>query len=428
MIIDRHPGRGIEHLFDIEDVARQWHWLRLTNTSLGLVVALTFAVLWAWPTAYIVVALLGIIWLNAFDHLRNPGRSSIPSMLVDVTVIGMIMLTINIEGAGLVATLTYMLVVPALVLPWRRALPVMVYATAWTAIAMQGFDVMTVTPAVSPEVINIVVAVIFTGHTVAFVSLQARNIARSHRAKDQFLGSVSHEIRTPLTSILGWAQLLRDSTITLGTVDKSDALKSIEREAIAIAHLVDDLLATAQLSAGLLVVQEQSVDLATELRTVLASGEFDQYEPIEVRGSASPTLSDPKRVRQIIRNLLTNAVCHGGPEKWIGLSNTGTHCILTVSDNGPGIPQDVQHRVFDPYLQINAASRSHQALGLGLYTSRNLAQLMGGDLHYSRISNVSVFTLTLAIAPFQEPAATEPTSTSYALSDNIAAIIRSFAI
>ncbi|MCH7670428.1 MAG: HAMP domain-containing histidine kinase [Acidobacteria bacterium] len=391
----------------VPDLTRVWHRFRLVTGSSTLVAAAVLGVLWGWWGGYITAALAGVAMADTYRRLRNPGLAPMPAMFLDVTLVGVAMVVVQLRPAGIGAPFIYMLVMPALMLPWKRAWWIMGYAMAWTAVALVGFDVTPLTAAVSPGVITAVAYAIFGGHTVALVVVISNALDRSYEAKDQFLAAISHEIRTPLTSILGWSKVLQDEFVTLDASEKAEALQTIESEAEEVTDIIEDLLVAAQLNSGGLAVQKQFIDLATEARAVLATMKLDPSRRIAVRGSTRPALGDPLRIRQIIRNLITNTKRYGGSETWIDLYSAESQCALAVSDDGPGVSQGLQDHIFEPYVQGGGAHRAEQTMGLGLTVSRDLALLMGGDLQYRHAAGVTVFTLTLPSAPPQEPAIVE---------------------
>jgi len=114
-------------------------------------------------------------------------------------------------------------------------------------------------------------------------------------------------------------------------------------------------------------------------------------------------LGDPARVRQIVRNLISNADGHGGPTIGVSVSAVGETARLTVWDDGPGVPPDEVETIFDPYHRVDPDGSVPGGVGLGLSISRQLARLMGGDLRHRRRSGRTVFELTLPIATSGEP-------------------------
>ncbi len=118
----------------------------------------------------------------------------------------------------------------------------------------------------------------------------------------------------------------------------------------------------------------------------------------EVRGRAGVALADPTRLRQILRNLLTNAVRYGGTTIWVELDEHPGSIEIAVCDDGAGVPQQHASDIFEPYVSAHADQSRPQALGLGLAISRRLARLMDGDVTYERSDGITRFTLTLVKA------------------------------
>jgi signal transduction histidine kinase len=106
-------------------------------------------------------------------------------------------------------------------------------------------------------------------------------------------------------------------------------------------------------------------------------------------------LGDPLRVRQILRNLLTNAGRYGGDEVSVEVGVAGTTAWLAVSDNGQGVPEKDAELIFDSYQRSDNAVQEPKSVGLGLSVSRKLARMMGGDITYSRRDDLTRFELTL---------------------------------
>ena len=109
-------------------------------------------------------------------------------------------------------------------------------------------------------------------------------------------------------------------------------------------------------------------------------------------------VADPTRVRQIVRNLVTNALRYGGPVIWVSAGCEDDRAFIRVHDNGPGIPPDRHDQIFEPYESVHRSVGMPGSVGLGLTISRKRARLMGGDLTY-RIADGSLFELTLEPAP-----------------------------
>lgn len=227
--------------------------------------------------------------------------------------------------------------------------------------------------------------------------MKARNeaMAQAVRSKDEFIANISHELRTPLTVILGiTSELARDDS--LADEERSELLQLVSWQASEMANIVEDLLVAARADVGTVTVQLGGVDLVAELLETINGLGVSIEMPTE---TPPPVLADPHRVRQILRNLLTNAQRYGGPRCRVVIGALRDAVWLEVRDNGNGIPDEESERIFDPYVTSGARG----SVGLGLSVARQLAELMGGTLHYERSAAESVFRLQLPIADLTEP-------------------------
>jgi signal transduction histidine kinase len=221
------------------------------------------------------------------------------------------------------------------------------------------------------------------------------------QAKDQFLASVGHELRTPLTSVLGFAELLRADHPDLSEEERMSMIASVADEATDLAAIVDDLLVAARSELDLLVVTEVPVSARAQVAQVLEASGGDAIDVIEVLGEpGNPyrALGDPSRVRQILRNLITNACRYGGGTIEVRLTTDDKWVHVAVADNGAGVPEDDVDHIFDPYYRAHSNESQPAALGIGLSVARQLSRLMNGDLTYRRENDWTVFELELPVA------------------------------
>ena len=219
-------------------------------------------------------------------------------------------------------------------------------------------------------------------------------------SKDEFVTSVSHELRTPLTVILGMAEELRPDFSQFSSDDVHQLIELIADQSRDLANIVQDLLVIGRADAGgSLVITQTAVDLKTELAHALeVYVPFDRTPSLEV-DIASPVWADPGRLRQVIRNLVTNAVRYGGSNLKVRASQGPEMTTVSLADDGTGVaPEDVD-RIFLPYVRSQAGPALPGSMGLGLAVARKLCQLMEGDLTYRRDDGWSVFELTLPTAP-----------------------------
>ena len=224
---------------------------------------------------------------------------------------------------------------------------------------------------------------------------------RALEIKNEFVSMVSHELRTPLTSIAGFTDALRESWANLSTDEIEEFLVIMRRETSHLRDLVEDILVIPRLETGHLRIHAEDLDLRKECFDIAdlmfqdSAVEFDISIPVAVTVHA-----DPVRLRQVLRNLLENALKYGGDQLLLEGEPDTTHFRIIVSDNGPGIPESDQDRIFDHFEQLTKGdSRLSQGVGLGLPIARKLVGAMGGDLWYeTRFPTGSRFCFTLPLA------------------------------
>ena len=212
-------------------------------------------------------------------------------------------------------------------------------------------------------------------------------------SKNQFVASISHELRTPLTAVVGLSQELASGHQSLTEEERKELVGVIAEQSIELSSIVDDLLVAARADSGTLPVHITAVDVTQELQVVV--GHLDSPDEIPVQGSSSTTWADPLRLRQILRNLLTNADRYGGESISVELTDRGPHVSIAVKDNGPGVPPEHEESIFEAYERVGGAETQPASVGLGLAVARQLSRLMGGDVTYQRNDGHTIFELTL---------------------------------
>lgn len=217
------------------------------------------------------------------------------------------------------------------------------------------------------------------------------------RAKDELVASVSHELRTPLTVVHGLAQELNSNWPDFSVTEQKEFVALIAQQAAEVAYIVEDLLVAARADVGNLPINREVIELREQIEGVLDSL---PDLVVEVTGPSPSPLSfaDATRVRQIVRNLLTNAQRYGGPKRLVRYGRAGDVAWLEVADDGAAIsPEDVE-RIFEPYHRAHDIPTQPSSVGLGLAVSLTLAQLMDGVIDYRHEDGLSVFRLELPAA------------------------------
>ncbi len=218
-----------------------------------------------------------------------------------------------------------------------------------------------------------------------------RTLARS---KDELVRSVSHELRTPLTTIVGLAAELHERDGEFTPSERGELLALIARQGEEMADLVDDLLAAARDEVGEVRMRIEDVDARAEVLAV-AEAWRDRAVAVEVPEVPCPIRADAFRLRQIVRNLLANAVKYGSDPIVLRLVADTGGCHVLVEDGGPPLPESEWEAIFEKYYRAAPDPGLPGSIGLGLTLSRRLARLMGGDLTYRGVGGRSVFRLTL---------------------------------
>ncbi|HEX6221528.1 MAG TPA: PAS domain-containing sensor histidine kinase [Acidimicrobiia bacterium] len=228
---------------------------------------------------------------------------------------------------------------------------------------------------------------------------EGRRIEELIETKNRFLATISHEIRTPLTAIVGFSQML-EADEQMSHEDRMLMVSSIVEQSREVSHLVNDLLIAARAEGGEVSVEAKRIDVADQIeQTIAAGGSFTVGVQFVRPRQPVVATADPARVRQILRNLLTNAERYGGPNVSVSISLVDGWVAVDVVDDGPGLPHEEWEAIFQLYHRAHLDSK-HESVGIGLAVSRQLAELMGGSLEYFGEDDRSVFHLKLPDGSF----------------------------
>ena len=223
------------------------------------------------------------------------------------------------------------------------------------------------------------------------------------RARADFVTTASHELRTPLTAVYGSARTLVDRGDALDEAQRRRLLRMIAQESEHLAQIVDQLLVTAQIDRGRLRLEERDCDVAELCSTVIEAADARKPDSIELELVAPrltrPLRCDPPRLRQVLVNLVENAIKYSpeGGRVRVRIADTPDRLRIEVEDQGLGIPPSEQSRIFEKFYRLDAdMTRGVGGSGLGLYISREIVEQMGGVLSVrSRRGAGSTFTVTL---------------------------------
>jgi signal transduction histidine kinase len=225
-----------------------------------------------------------------------------------------------------------------------------------------------------------------------------------NKARDEFVASASHELRTPLTSIFGLAHLLEEDPAVQSSEPAVEMTAMIISETNDLSRMVDDLLTTARLDAGALHYQFENVNALDEVREVVGPM---RRSGARVGIECDPALvrSDRLRLRQVVRNLISNALKYGGPTvRIVGHVVSGWYEIR-VEDDGEGIPEELHERLFQRFLHQGDLPLVLGSVGLGLSIVRALAEGMGGAVWYERARGWTSFVVRIPMATTNERSA-----------------------
>jgi signal transduction histidine kinase/ActR/RegA family two-component response regulator len=231
---------------------------------------------------------------------------------------------------------------------------------------------------------------------VAAMQIPGADLVRSERAarkeaelanrlKDRFLAAVSHELRAPLTTMMLWEGVLRSETSD--DAIRARALDAIHQSALMQSRLVGDLLDVSRANSGKLYVDTRPIDIARVIEQAVAEitpALMKKNLSIEIKlGNSSVVDGDPVRLRQVIDNLLSNALKFTEPGGKLGVltERRDNMVAIVISDTGRGIAKNYLRRIFEPFSQLDESmTRSDGGLGLGLAIARELVLLHSGTI------------------------------------------------
>jgi signal transduction histidine kinase len=241
---------------------------------------------------------------------------------------------------------------------------------------------------------------------------RTEEVQRASQAKSEFLASMSHELRTPLNAIIGFSELILDGIPGDINDQQRDYLTDILESGEHLLTLINDVLDLSKLEAGKMQIKTESLDLSDIIREVvqtvtpLIDGNKHNME-ISIEEGLSKVRADRVRVRQVLLNLLSNAIKFTplGGRLRIEASGAGEWCQVSVIDNGIGIGEEDQKRLFKPFIQAGSLpGKEKEGTGLGLALSKQFIKACGGEIWVeSEMGKGSKFMFTLPLAREGEP-------------------------
>jgi PAS domain S-box-containing protein len=241
------------------------------------------------------------------------------------------------------------------------------------------------------------------------LELRNRESEKANRLKTEFLGNMSHELRSPLHTVLGFAELLAEEKEGALNDKQKRFVSHIQRDSLHLLDLINDLLDLSKIEAGRLELRHEVfyIDAVIEealssVRPRAATKSLNVETNISI---AAPVFADRLRFKQILHNLLTNAIkfTPAGGRVQVYAVHSGPFAEISVSDTGIGIPTDQQHAVFDKFYQVRAGIQGGlEGSGLGLAITRHLVEQHGGSIFLkSESGHGARFTFTIPLEKFE---------------------------
>jgi signal transduction histidine kinase len=217
------------------------------------------------------------------------------------------------------------------------------------------------------------------------------------QAQDEFIANLSHELRTPLTAIYGFSlELIEPGRIADPELERELATY-IASESADLSRMVEDILTAASADQDGLSISIDTVDPVAEIDSVLGALRATGAR-IESDLTAARITTDPLRFRQVIRNLVSNALRHGGPNNLVAGRIEGELYTIQVRDDGPGIPDSLKDRLFTRFIHQGNEPLLTGSVGLGLAIAQLLTTSTGGTISYRRDRGETVFSVTFPMA------------------------------
>ena len=245
------------------------------------------------------------------------------------------------------------------------------------------------------------------GDGVVYALRDVTEERRLERARSDFVATASHELRTPLAAVLGAVKTLRREDVSFEPEQREELMEMIDREAERLSGIVAQILLTGQLDAGRLPLRVDRFDPVALTQDVVDSAELHLPNGIELRveapGDIPPVAGDANQLRQVISNLVDNAIKYSpqGGDVELRLNQNGQFARIEVVDAGLGIPRDEHERIFEKFYRLDPdQAQGVGGSGLGLYVCRELVARMEGRISVeSALGRGSTFTIELPRRP-----------------------------
>lgn len=388
------PDTAIRQRSSIESFLDEYQSIRL-YLNLGGLLLIGVIILGGWwrvgaPWPFLVA--LGVMGGHAAWCRLKKIRAPKSMLVVDSTMVGVMIAAASVDPAGLAGTVAFMVMLVVFFSEGRWMVGLLIYNTLWFTVAS------VYSAGITAEAFGSLSGSLFTLVATAVVIYRVRTwLARLDANRSQMVGTVSHELRNNLTGMLG----LTDVVLSMPDLAPSEAFELIgmaHQQAVDATEIVEDLLTASRLEGAAMTFSSEEVDINAEVtgtarRFSGAGSDFD----VSLADNAPLVWADALRTRQIIRNLLSNAIRYGGESVTISTRLSGDRIEVAVADDGDGVPTEDESTIFLPYRRSTQGRRDKASIGLGLWICRQLAHGMGGQLEYKRAGGLTEFILSLPV-------------------------------
>jgi PAS domain S-box-containing protein len=213
--------------------------------------------------------------------------------------------------------------------------------------------------------------------------------------RTEFTSAVSQELRTALASIVGYAELLESRAEAVDADRASEVSSVLVQQARDAAAMVEDLFVASQRTDGDIAFARHLVNVDEAIFAAVAELPVVSASRVRWAPSGAVVWADSQRVRQILRNLLQNGLRYGGEDVSIEVETGSDYTLVSVIDDGRGIPDHQVEAIFEPVTRSPSAGSPLGSVGIGLSVSKYLAKQMGGSLSYYRVDDLTIFALDL---------------------------------
>lgn len=377
----------------LESFLDEYQLVRIAMNGAGLIMTIVLLLGGWWNAGPPVVSLLGSLTIGGhalWCHLRGI-RAPRTMLVMDTTIIGLMMLTLPEYPSVTAALFGLVSVLIVLFSRGRWMAGLLAYAAGW-------FSVATLTGPTTDPIGNLQGG-LFVVVALAVLIVRVRQwLGRLDANRSQMVGTVSHELRNSLTGVLGLTELV-SSMEDLQPAEAKELVGMANHQAMDAIDIVEDLLTASRVERAALTMTAELVDINTEVATTAHRFQGTGTDVgLLLSDNLPPAWADSLRVRQAIRNLLSNAIRYGGPTITVATRHAGDMIELTVRDDGDGVAPEDEKTIFLPYKRSSQGRRDASSIGLGLWICRQIAQGMGGSLEYQRRGDFTEFIFSVPVA------------------------------